>query len=147
MNCKKCNTQIVEDEKFCHECGNKNPAAINLSSAYKSSYGLWEVSTEGDCEGRSTTQLGKYFGHMDEIALFLADRCFYSLQMNKIADDCYDFGEPTKKGVYVQLGIKSDTWDMDGDHRAEVIGEAYKDRPINVREGKYYASVYISQKD
>jgi hypothetical protein len=144
MNCKKCNTPVNEDQKFCPECGNKNPAAIHLATAYKNSYGLWQVDTEGDCEGRTSKQLGKFFGHMDEIALFLADRCFYSLTFKKVSDDCYDFGSPTKNGVYVTLDIASNTWDMDREHLSDVVGEMLKDRPVEVTEGKYYASVYIS---
>lgn len=50
-----------------------------LAESYKKAYGFWEVTTEGDCEGKSVSRLGIYEGYIDEIALALADRCYYSL--------------------------------------------------------------------
>ena len=29
-----------------------------LAESYKKAYGFWEVTTEGDCEGRSVSRLG-----------------------------------------------------------------------------------------
>lgn len=47
---------------------------------YDKAYGFWHVTTEGDCEGRSITDLGVFEGNIDTIALALADRCYYSLR-------------------------------------------------------------------
>ena len=33
-----------------------------LAESYKKAYGFWEVTTEGDCEGRSVSRLGIYEG-------------------------------------------------------------------------------------
>ena len=33
---------------------------------YDNPYGIWEVTTEGDCEGRTTRRLGVYSGYIDE---------------------------------------------------------------------------------
>ena len=35
---------------------------------YKNPYGIWIVTTEGDCEGRSTRHLGVFQGYIDDIA-------------------------------------------------------------------------------
>lgn len=48
------------------------------------SYGTWRVSTEADVEGRSMKNLGDFTGHIDEIALHLADQCYYTLWFERI---------------------------------------------------------------
>ena len=48
-----------------------------IKAPYDKVYGLWNVTTEGDCEGRSVRNLGTYEGNIDEIAFALADKCFY----------------------------------------------------------------------
>ena len=35
-------------------------------------YGTFKVTTEGDCEGKSTRDLGVHTGYIDEIAFALA---------------------------------------------------------------------------
>lgn len=45
--------------------------------------GWWCVSTEGDCEGKSTEELGEHFGHVVEIALELSARSSYKLTFRK----------------------------------------------------------------
>lgn len=47
-----------------------------------SNYGTFEVTTEGDCEGRSVRHLGTFTGYIDEIAFALADKCYYSLRFS-----------------------------------------------------------------
>lgn len=42
--------------------------------------GWWKVTTEDDEEGRTTRELGTFHGHVAEIALHLANKCFYSLR-------------------------------------------------------------------
>lgn len=52
--------------------------------SYMEPNALWRVTTEGDCEGRSTRTLGIFRGNWYEIALHLADRCCYSLNFEKL---------------------------------------------------------------
>lgn len=52
-------------------------------------YGLWEVSTEGDCEGRSTRKLGIFKGNYQDIAFALADRCYYVLWFKKLDESLF----------------------------------------------------------
>ena len=45
---------------------------------------IYQVTTEGDCEGRTTSNLGIWEGDIVDIALGLADRCAYSLTFKEI---------------------------------------------------------------
>jgi hypothetical protein len=40
---------------------------------------IWSVTTEGDVEGKSTTNLGTFEGRLDEIAFALADKEYYQI--------------------------------------------------------------------
>lgn len=58
--------------------------------SYMEPYGLWKVSTEGDCEGRSTRQLGIFRGNYYEIALYLAEHCCYTLRFEKLDENKFN---------------------------------------------------------
>ena len=45
--------------------------------------GVWNVTTEGDCEGRTTKQLGVHVGHITDIAYYLRGESYYSLHFEK----------------------------------------------------------------
>lgn len=62
---------------------------------------IWQVTTEGDCEGRSMKTLGYFVGGVDEIALHLANQCYYSLSFRKIEVNNGGNLEPT--GTQVQV--------------------------------------------
>ena len=47
-------------------------------------YGLWQVTTEGDCEGRSIKDLGINEGFLDEIAFSLAGEACYGLRFSAV---------------------------------------------------------------
>lgn len=111
------------------------------NEAYKQAYGTWTVTTEGDCEGRSTTQLGTFEGYLDEIALALAGKCYYSLNF-RAAKDLAEVSKPGTK-VNVQLDIDSGTWDMSGKDRVEFVRRMLAGRNVSVKEGQYYASVTL----
>jgi len=104
---------------------------------YKSTYGLWEVTTEGDVEGRSTNHLGTHKGHIDEIALHLANQNYYSLTFKLV--EAID--EP--KEVNVQLDIESGTWDMRDDLIPE-MKKFFADRPIHIENCNYFSSFKIT---
>jgi len=50
-----------------------------VPTGFESPVGWWSVTTEGDCEGRSTRQCGTHYGHVAEIAFSLADQGGYTL--------------------------------------------------------------------
>jgi len=109
---------------------------------YKSTYGLWEVTTEGDVEGRSTNHLGTHKGHIDEIALHLANQNYYSLTFKLV--EAIETYEPTKKEVNVQLDIESGTWDWKGDELVREMKKFFTDRPIHIEDCNYFASFKIA---
>lgn len=114
---------------------------------YTNPYGTWEVTTEGDCEGRSTRNLGVYVGYLDDIAFALADKCCYSLRFTKI---CTDIPVPksARENVSVSLDIQSKTWDMDEKDRVAYFRQLLCGRNnVSVTDGQFYASVILHRKD
>lgn len=107
-------------------------------------YGTWEVFTEGDCEGKSTRFLGTFTGHVDEIALHLACKCEYTLNFKREKDST-PLLEPTKSCVDVQFiddyGTPSQFKSLNG------LKEVLKDRPVQVTHSKYYKSFKITTDD
>jgi hypothetical protein len=120
---------------------------IATRSGWESPVGWWNVTTEGDCEGRTTDDLGTFYGHVAEIALSL--KCHgYSLQFSPRPDMPVPAEVPTyvciqTKGVHVALNIGSKTWDMAGDRRAKHFTEWFDTDDVVVRPGQYYASVFV----
>ena len=111
------------------------------------SIGWWRVTTEGDCEGRSTKTLGTYYGHVAEIALSLAGSAFYSLSFSPVenpAPAVRPSYTPEKNNVSVQLDIKSGTWDKNGESRLKWVRMWLDaDEDIKVTPSSYYASFTI----
>ena len=121
---------------------------------YVSPIGWWAVTTEGDCEGRSTDQLGTHFGHVAEIAFHLADKVVYKLTFSPVKNRPVPPAiRPTyvakKTGVWIGLGVDSDTWGMSPECRA-----SWFSRWLDVTEPKieckgstttatYYAGCYL----
>lgn len=59
------------------------PKKSKLHEWADSPVGWWKVTTEGDCEGRTTDQLGTHYGHVVEIAMSLPSGGGYSLLFEK----------------------------------------------------------------
>ena len=55
-----------------------------INPLYTNAYGFWQVSTEGDCEGRTTRVLGTFKGRVDEIAFALAEKSSYKLTFKAV---------------------------------------------------------------
>lgn len=150
MLCEKCNKEYNDDYRFCPSCGNHLVKAKGrvlleqLGEDYRSVKGTWKVTTEGDCEGRTTRDLGIYEGYIDDIALSLANQCYYSLHFtrsNVKKASIYNKGK-----VNVTLDIKSHTWDMSPEDRVETMKELFKDRNVEIEAGNSYASFVIKSK-
>ena len=109
---------------------------------YKNPYGIWKVTTEGDCEGRSTRQLGIFQGYIDDIAFALAEKCCYSLQFTKIS---IDIPTPTKAigEVNVTLDIGSETWKLTPEQRVDFFRTMLYKREVFVSKSSEYASVTL----
>lgn len=105
-------------------------------------YGRWEVTTEGDCEGRTIKHLGTFDGFVDDIALRLADQSYYSLCF-RLAKTLDLYPCPTKTEVNVSVDIDSKTWDLKGEARVAWWKQFLKGRDVIVEGGTSYASVLL----
>lgn len=117
-----------------------------LSEKYNSTHGTWQVTTEGDVEGRTTANLGTFTGWIDEIALWLANKSYYTLNFKKLDAQNAIVGAPTRKSVSVTLDIDSNTWGMTPDTRSATMAEIFarENRPVTISNGTGYASFNIS---
>jgi hypothetical protein len=109
-------------------------------------YGRWKVTTEGDCEGRTTTQLGYWEGFVDEIALHLADKSYYGLQFT-LVDSQPSKLVPKRNDVHVQFAIDSGTWDYDPTTRTKKMKTLFSNRPVIIDKSNYFGSFVIRTKD
>jgi len=118
------------------------PREVKVKEEYKNTYGRWQVTTEGDCEGRTTTDLGIHLGHVDDIAFYLADKALYGLEFKKLEDieEYRDIG----KEVHVQFDIESETWNKTSKELTEDMKQIFMDRPVGVEESNYYASFKLT---
>ena len=114
---------------------------LYIPERYQDPYGTWNVTTEGDVEGKTVTNLGNFTGYVDEIALHLADKCYYSLKFTKTKP--VSEYTPKRTSVNIAFDIESNTWDLDAIDRIELFRQIFKNRPVNVKDGQYYASVVI----
>ena len=108
---------------------------------YDKAEAFWKVTTEGDCEGRTTRDLGVHFGFLDDIAFALADKCYYSLCFKLVEPLQLDV--PQRSKVNIMLDIDSGTWDMQGSQRINFVANLLKDRDVSVTACNYYASVEL----
>lgn len=106
-------------------------------------YGTFKVTTEGDCEGRSTRNLGIYTGYIDEIALALADKCFYSLCFTLVEPMVLDL-TPKKNTVKISLDIDSGIWDLNTTEAMNYFKNFFKDRDVEVTATHGYGACTIT---
>jgi hypothetical protein len=108
--------------------------------------GWWKVTTEGDCEGITTTDLGTHYGYLDDIAFQLGRKAYYQLQFKAIDDPSKTIEKMLPAdSVSISLDIDSGTWDMTRHDRAQALRDILKGRPVSVEEGVYYASVVLNK--
>ena len=128
-----------------------NKSLLEHKTWPNSPIGIWKVTTEGDVECLSVTQLGVFEGHVADIAFLLAKSCYYSLNFQPAKELLPTSKDIKKKSVNIQLDIESGTWDMDGDERASAVQVWLESKPteiINLKAveiGQYYASVNVSR--
>jgi hypothetical protein len=91
--CPNCEYELNGYEKFCPSCGVKldpivplskviqggHPQIDRLDDAIKNNKNeLWKVTTQGDCEGYTTRDLGIFRGSILNIAKYLSDKAVFS---------------------------------------------------------------------
>lgn len=132
----------------------KKAPEIVKPTGYESPIGWWSVSTDGDCEGRSTRQLGEYYGHVAEIAFHLADKAMYDIGFHPIrigVKGKRQTYQATRDKVWIQLGIDSKTWDMTPEARAKWF-EIWLDCPDDIDVAgstagcSYFGAVHLTLK-
>lgn len=133
MICKHCNENVSKG-KFCSNCGRK------LQGDYANAFGTWEVTTEADCEGRTTKNLGIFTGYVDDIAKTLGGKGGYTLQFKHLA---IPEVRTSPRRVNISFDIDSGTWSMAPTARAEWARKLFKDRPVKVEECNYYAGITL----
>lgn len=118
-----------------------------MKNNYKNVYGTWSVTTEGDVEGRTTINLGTYKGYVDEIALHLADKCYYSLCFKKMSEEVEYV--PKATSVNVMFDIESGTWEgfTKGETGLGILSNCFEDRPVVISQSNYFASFTITSKN
>lgn len=115
-----------------------------MNRAY-AAQGWWHVTTEGDVEGKTVTDLGKHYGYLDEIAFALGRRAYYGLHFQAIDEPKPEPLPEPVKAVNINLGIDSGTWDGPAIDRAEKVRQILKGRPVVVGESFLYASVLLKR--
>ena len=106
-------------------------------------YGIWNVTTEGDCEGRTMKNLGVWEGYVDEIAFELADKCFYKLyfkptQINKP-------NQIKRKDVCISIdGLCS--LDTKREEEIRIVKNFFHDRNVFVDYGNFGLKISTEEK-
>lgn len=118
---------------------------LTAPQRYSKAYGTWEVTTEGDVEGRTTKHLGTYTGYLDEIAFSLADLCYYSLTFKSVKPLELRKDKTNQKSVCVRLDSESNTWDMDSNARVNHFRNMLDGRGIMVKSGGSFAAVTLGR--
>lgn len=114
----------------------------------KSPVGWWEVTTEGDCEGRTIKRLGIHEGHIADIAAKLANQVGYSLSFEKAKPQKVELkNRNTSVSISLNYIIGSDFSSKD---RQIVLNRWLRSKKAlnnyTVEEGRYYNSVIIKTK-
>ena len=112
-----------------------------LNPMYSNSLGLWEVTTEGDCEGRTTRDLGTYYGNFDEVAFHVADKVMYKLTLTKI-EPTNEF-TPKADNVLIQFNMNSGMYHMTPEQTEPIWNSLLKDRPANVKDNRYGSQIVL----
>ena len=113
-----------------------------MNAYYKNTYGTWVVKTCSESNEIFSVNLGTFTGHVDEIALHLADKCNNTLSF-KLATRVKKF-IPKKESVSIKFDIESNTWDMHGHELLIETTEIFSDRPVSVVES--YSGGYFEIK-
>lgn len=114
---------------------------------YENLYGFWHVTTSGDCEGRTTRDLGVHEGWVDDIAFAFAHKAMYDLTFERVnpVDWSMNNENPKADEVHVRFNIDSGTWDLKGDDLVDWAANVFKDRPCHVLRSNYFSAFALSK--
>lgn len=132
----------------CYDCWRREipmkEKEVNHNSEYNipSRYGYWQVSTEGDEEGKSIRNLGVFHGNIDEIAFALADRVMWSLDFKQINPDDIPAPKNYKTRINICLDLKDVPY-SDYEKRIKIMQQMLSGTNISVEKGNAFGNVAI----
>lgn len=97
----------LEAEKTKYSKAEAAVISQRIAEYYGRPEALWEITTEGDCEGRTINSLGIEYGNIFDLARKYSGHCMYSLRFERAKSVVKN---PETKEVHVSLGIDSGTW-------------------------------------
>lgn len=107
----------------------------------------WKVTTEGDCEGRSTCDLGIHTGHIADIALKLGGFAMYQLSFEPVRPDRKVGKSPvTEVFICVDGIVNGGVTDRSAPIKYAALMESFLGAGYTVKPGQYYHSVRVSKK-
>lgn len=116
-----------------------------INSKYLDPNGTWMVTTEGDCEGKTTRTLGVFTGRLDEIAFALAPKAYYKLTFRKL-DTTIPIPDKREEKITVALDLDSGTYDLSADELADFFDAMLKDaNSVSVARSDEYKSVTLNR--
>lgn len=134
------NSKFIEAENLRRQIAEAEAQLKQIEQDNFNPYGVWEVTTEGDCEGRSTKRLGRHEGNIFDIAKSLGSQSFYSLNFKRVGYlDVALINQPKKqKDVHITIN--------DNGKRIDDITKIMKSAPEDVIVGQsnYHSCVKIT---
>ena len=128
------------------KCKSKENINMNINKEYLDPNGIWMVTTEGDCEGRSQRSLGVYKGRIDEIAFALSSSACYTLTFKKIVPNLIPASASRKTEDKVVVNLDDFSWgELSNAERRTVFAELTRDTDILVGDAQFYKSVTLTR--
>ena len=114
---------------------------------YNETYGLWKVTTEGNCEGKLIKVLGIHEGHIDEIAKSLSGSCYYSLHFERlkktIQKESNTAPEKDSANVSIMIPGLSNINGKNKETEYKKIEKLFENRPVKIKPSSYYNTFTI----
>ncbi|QFP93275.1 UNVERIFIED_ORG: hypothetical protein Xoosp15_10 [Xanthomonas phage Xoo-sp15] len=110
--------------------------------------GVWRVTTEGDCEGRSVRQLGTYEGHILDVVRQLAGQAYYQLTFERVKPEiAVRRYKGSRRSVQFHVTGDRETREKlpSGDSNAQyrALAQHLRDGEA-LKEGNYYNAVELT---
>ncbi|MET3209712.1 UNVERIFIED_CONTAM: hypothetical protein ABIC26_002659 [Paenibacillus sp. PvR008] len=96
-----------EMDRLRKEIEEKTALLSSMEQEHFDVHGIWKFSTEGDCEGRSSKDLGTYKGSLFDGIKKYGDRSYYSLSCERIGFLGVEDSKPSKRTVHFSVKDKS----------------------------------------
>lgn len=132
----KFQEQQLEEMKKAAELQRVKEKLINFKHV-----DLWQVTTEGDCEGRSVRDLGIHEGDIMHIAQTLADKEYYKLTFERVRPKENTIVPANKGQVHITV-CGDDNIDDAEDLLAALSSRLVPDEKVEI--GQFYKSVKLT---